>query len=523
MRLLFLSVLTVITLQLGISSCIAADEKLSHIYYDVLLFIDVDRSAVSCEGLPLTVLIKETTKIAQKNRARSWVVIETASYTNFLNYKDRMLGADTIIWDSNTEIARRLNIDNLPSILGINRTGEVLFLYQRDDVAVFLQGSESRKLRAVNFMELPGISLEQTADGALCKAYLPTINFQDSILTTLDLPRNSLSVYSTKDGKFLRRISPNEQIEQFYSRMIAPKLLQSMQKDKYPVRDFDCINPADRTGKCVLTKDMINDTNRKIGMEGISSASFSSGMTTNNSFSRRCVGYQGTALPAIFPSEVSGFSSSFLKYRPPYYYCNVTYTPAKEDNNTLSDSICLFYLCKDAPSQQGNYFLSIGALQSAYTLKNFDANTLGVLEYCAGRNEFVYLNPWNGIFCAVSLTGSIRKFTPAGLLLRAMLRDSSYRPISSKRNDSMLYFVDDVIVDSGYCYVLLQPSTPRRSTEYVVVQKYDWNGALVTETPLLLSSDSFTRAHIAGISRKELYVLAKTRGKGWQLRRFGLK
>ena len=145
------------------------------------------------------------------------------------------------------------------------------------------------------------------------------------------------------------------------------------------------------------------------------------------------------------------------------------------------------------------------------------------MDYCAQRNEFVYLNPGNGIFCTVTLQGVIRKFTPAGLLLHTMSSGISYSPLRGNNNDSCTYFVGDIIVDSSCCYLLLQQSSLGVSSEYIVIQKYDWNGQLVTETPLILENDTFTKAHIAGINRKELSLLAKTRREGWQLRRFSVK
>ncbi len=523
MRLILLSVVLFV-IQMEQNECIAGQGKQPPAYYDLLVFIDADIYSVNFREFPLPILLKEVTKFAKLNKARNSVVIETPNYQRFLNFKARMTGADTVIWDSNFRMAHQLGIRESPALVALNLTGDVLFSHQRQDFFSFLNNPNTHKIEVVNFMELPGIALDKTDSIAVCKAHLPTINYYDSILTIIDIPRNSLNSYSTVNGHLIKRATPEEHVEQFYAQTIAPHLLQSFQKSKHHITDFDCAITAERNGFSNPTLSSIPEGSNSAGIfHSDSSPKGSLNSFCYTSLSNCNKSYNSSEVRAVRPPVSTGFIPSSLKYRPPFYFCNLSYSAPNNNEQIIQDSIPTFYICKDSGAKTGSFFLTTGVLKSAYSLKNFDVNSIGKMDYCAQRNEFVYLNPGNGIFCTVTLQGVIRKFTPAGLLLHTMSSGISYSPLRGNNNDSCTYFVGDIIVDSSCCYLLLQQSSLGVSSEYIVIQKYDWNGQLVTETPLILENDTFTKAHIAGINRKELSLLAKTRREGWQLRRFSVK
>lgn len=524
MRLILLLVVLFV-IQAEQNDCIAGQEKQPSTYYDLLVFIDIDIYAVNFREFPLSILLNEVTKFAKQHNAKSRVVIETQTYQNFLHYKARMAGADSVLWDSNYRLAHLLNINELPALVALNLSGEVIFTHQRQDFFSFLNNSKTHKIGAVNFMGLQGIALDKTNSGTFCKAHLPTINFHDSILTIIDIPRNSLNSYSTTNGQLIKRTVPEEHVEQFYARMIAPCLLESFHSCKFNIADFDCGVSTERNviSPAALFSSIPEGSIRTGALHSDSSPKGSLTTLCITSLSNSGKNYSGSGIRTVYPPASWGFIPSSLKYRPPYYFCNLSYSAPSNNTEIIQDSIPTFYICKDSGSKTGSFFLTTGALKSVYSLKNFEVNSIGLMDYCAQRNEFVYLNPGNGIFCAVTLQGAIRKFTPAGLLLRTMPSKNSFSLFRRKIYDSCIYVIDDIIVDSSGCYVLLQQSSLSGSPEYIVVQRYDWSGQLITETPLILENDTFTKAHIAGINRKELSLLAKTRREGWQLRRFSVK
>ncbi len=193
MRLILSLILVIVVIQQEQATCSAAEVNDSSTFFDLMVFIDIDHYTINCRELPISILLKKMAKITKTNNAKSWIVIETDSFEKFLSYRDSLPGVDTVIWDRNAEIATKLNFNDLPAVVALNRKGEVLFSCQNQDIYLFLQLTIFRKSRMLNFMELPCIPLDKIPANMKYKTYVQPI-IQARELMALDFYHNPLSI-----------------------------------------------------------------------------------------------------------------------------------------------------------------------------------------------------------------------------------------------------------------------------------------------------------------------------------------
>ena len=483
--------------------------------YRHLLFIDID-DCLLCNQT----IVNSTIENLRSSRKGKIIGVLSANSLDDYKIYCKNLRVDSCIYDT-IGLFKKFNIKDPPVLLVTSQSGYELYrcesIKRYNSCISELLDKTSEK----NFNDIPHISLERNESSVLGNAYQPVIDFRDNTLYTVDILQNEIAGYNIFSGKRVLTILPPSKAEE----------LSAMKKSLPEVFGLDdwgisFANPKEKTVTAKLEQVSPTMVRGKLSvLLEIETRVIDSTVQSNGSVSRSShflprlihTTFQNNQYQRVNTPASDEYAASYVKYREPIIYSNLSYGFIKKGNKLPEDSISAFFISRSPTLEEGRFFLNYGRLKKEYGLTRFNTRTTGILEYNHKQKGFVYMNHWNHIFCKVLLKDTIIKFKFTGLLHCAVPENPEPRLLAS--SDSMQYFVNDILSNSRHFFVLIQPYSPQKSSSYYILQRYDWNGKLVRETPVHCNDDKVLRINLAGCTEEHLYVLVKLAKKGYILQK----
>ncbi len=487
--------------------------------YKYFLFIDVDK----CLQCNQTIINSTIEQLRSQKTGKVIAVLATNSSDDYTIYC-KQLDVDSCIYDT-LGLFKRCAIKDQPTLIVTSQSGYEL--YRCENIKRYNSGVAEilKKTSAINTKDIPQIVLEKNDNSILGKAYQPIIDFRDNTLYTVDELQNEIAGYSIATGKRLLTIKPPSKEEEIFAMKKAlPQVFGlevwgipfSKPKETTVKAKFQQVTPTMNFGTLsILLTVETKVTDTSILPDGTMSLSnHNLGRTISTTYSNNQI--QGAYIPAT-----EEYAASYLKYRDPILYSNISYGFIRKKHRIPEDSISPYFISRTPTLEQGKYFLDYGRIKKEYGLTKFNTNTLGVLEYNHKQKGFVYMNHWNHIFCKILLRDTIIKFPFSGLLHCAVPNNPKSLLIAD--TDTMRYFVNDIFSNTRNFFVLIQPYSPQKSSDYYILQRYDWDGTLEREIPVQSHDDKVLRINIAGCTEDDIYILAKFAKKGHILQKISIK
>ncbi|MCZ2132243.1 MAG: hypothetical protein LC116_03465 [Bacteroidetes bacterium] len=177
------------------------------------------------------------------------------------------------------------------------------------------------KIRALDFNDIPYISLENKERQILARAIQPIIDFRSNILYTVDELQNEIAKYSIISGKRITTIKPNEKLSNIFGNITENPLFQSIKEKNMPFATFRFVSlSANQNYICAFTSVFkgvrIDSTIMRDGT--ISKTKNYLQHTVNAVFAN-------DTLEAIYIPATREFTLTYPKYRYPLLYANCLY------------------------------------------------------------------------------------------------------------------------------------------------------------------------------------------------------
>lgn len=486
--------------------------------FTALFFIDIEH-CLACDRITISSNLVELSKLPN---TRVVALVHSLFVEDFLLYK-KSITADEIIWDS-TGIAEQFQIHTTPGFVVINKTGNIL--YQCDDLPhrkVDIH-SFAGLLKSFSYDSIPGIVLDKSENGVLGQVRSPYINFQDSTLTAIDALRNSISTYSLTTGKLIRSIEPDYKLPAYSQKALSPKEAAVLEANKAPVVTYKYIAPLKNSNGYVtissIIKSVLQDSTVEVKDKDTT-------IRTKNTIQSRSIGVVYNGSDSISDANIPvgpEFTCSYLKLRDSLYYMTIGYTKINLKKLDEIDTIYTHYVTTSPTLTNGRFFLPYSKIKSAYNLTKFNKNTIGILEYNTQKNQYIYANVWNNVFCFVTPAEEIISIKPIGsaLLTFANYEEDKNKSVKQTDSDSLVFFMNGILSNSQNFYVLIQANTKQRLSGYCIIQEYDLSGRFIREIPILIE-DKLQQIHLVSCTDNELYLLGKSLKRGWEVKSMKIK
>ncbi len=283
--------------------------------YNILVFIDID-NCVQCEQF---ILRSTFASLKQAGSGKVWAILSSESSDDCEIYKQN-ISADSIICDA-FSITERFGIKQLPACVVSNAEGVEIYRCEN----IFENQTEMSKLehkiRALDFNDIPYISLENKERQILARAIQPIIDFRSNILYTVDELQNEIAKYSIISGKRITTIKPNEKLSNIFGNITENPLFQSIKEKNMPFATFRFVSlSANQNYICAFTSVFkgvrIDSTIMRDGT--ISKTKNYLQHTVNAVFAN-------DTLEAIYIPATREFTLTYPKYRYPLLYANCLY------------------------------------------------------------------------------------------------------------------------------------------------------------------------------------------------------
>ena len=487
--------------------------------YKHFLFIDVD----NCLQCNQTIINSTIERLREQKTGKVIAVLSTNSSDDYTIYC-KQLDVDSCIYDT-LDLFKRCAIKNQPTLIVTSQSGYELYRCENINRYNSDVGEILKKISRINNKDIQQIVLEKNDNSILGKAYQPIIDFRNNTLYTVDELQNEIAGYSIVTGKRLLTIKPPSKAEELAAMKKAlPQVFGleawgipfSKPKENRVKAKFQQVTPTMDFGTLSILLSVETEVaDTSILPDGT--------MSLSNHYLGRIISttYSNNQIQGAYIPATEEYAASYLKYREPILYSNLSYGFIRKNHRIPEDSLSPFFISRIPTLEQGTYFLNYGRLKKEYGLTTFNTLTLGVLEYNQAQKGFIYMNHWNHIFCKILLRDTIIKFPFSGLLHCAV--PNNPKPLLLPHTDTMRYFVNDIFSNSRHFFVLIQPYSPQKSSDYYIFQRYNWDGTLEREIPIYSDDDKILRINIAGCTEESLYVLVKLAKKGHILQKLSVK
>jgi len=156
-----------------------------------------------------------------------------------------------------------------------------------------------------------------------------------------------------------------------------------------------------------------------------------------------------------------------------------------------------------------------------YDLKNYVGSS-GLLA--EANKKYVYLNPWNGIFCKFKYTIE-DSISIKGYLEKVKLKDQPFYPLSSILEPSEIsrYSINSLHSYKNKAIVYLQAIKGNRLTPFTVIQVYDIDKGFEKEIILNSSSNQYYYSYLLKIDEQYIYILNQNELEDWSISKIPIK
>jgi hypothetical protein len=467
-----------------------------------LLFTNYEET-YTCAKNPLVSDINYFKNNFPNSKITVYVIINDEN--DFNPYVKKQFSVDDVKPDLNANIAKRYGLSKFPAMLMLNHHSDIL---HRNDNVTKEKKKSPKKIYSSYGLDFPEeiVAFETDAYNQIVTPKTDCILLNDSILTLLDMMKNTLSKYSVNDGKLISQNSPDDSIINYTlskftdddqlrikkSDLNISEYHSFVQNNNESLIIYNNILDAEKGSACSIARESIKAyyrENNNITIE-------------DNTNTIESIQFPKVSLKGTFFSNIL-FSSKFVLNDKPDYSAFL-----------ISDKIN-FSNCKG--------ILTVDEIIKYYEPYPKDSyiNSFPCLDYIDNDSTFVYLDPWNSFFFTYHLNNGFQtKIEPYGLLRTIFSQTEKYG--EGKRlgtyNDGFSYYLNNMIVLNENIYVLIIALDEKNHKNYFVIQKYDKFGEFIRENVISSESDIIKRVDFArSKDDKNLYLLLNTKEKRWRL------
>ena len=505
-------ILWIFLLLTSIAFCKDLDSNTKHLP-SFSLFIEPPGCA-GCTTLPINNIINNIEKKFPDATLQIYVKIPDSSLITSAIYK--CIKAKNINYIIDEPIIKKLNLKSYPTLIMFNFHNDEIYRYERANIDSFSIQKLKKLLSNQIINETNAVSIKYP----IVKPQVQSFFIKDNKMSYVDIMQNEIGVIDLKTGDSIKTISPDSTLIKSVLKNLEEKDLEWLSGSLFPIIKYKSAIPLGNDEficKAYLVTGFKSDTVTRI----INSLEQKSG--------RRVMQTKAVNL-TVKGDTTYRIDSTKSKYNvnEPYrlksnkYLCHISLPSKASKENDILDTTYLLAESYNPLLIDVNPFLSLGLIKKVY---NWDSvryiYSIGLVDYNNISDEYYYMNPWLKVFLSYNKKNNIaKKIKPKGLL--AFLFEISADFFESNN-------ITTGALEDFYLYgwglaneainILIVPHNNDKSSEYFVIQKYDYKCNFISEDYYSYKDNDkiFRVDFISDYDNNNSYLLIQSKKRHWQL------
>ena len=424
-----------------------------------------------------------------------YLVTKTKKSKEFEYFK-KMHSIKNIINDTSDIYSKYIENQNLPAFFILNEENKLIYFKEnvKENLVNPLDVTNNFKTINIDSFEF---NLFVNNEVNLYKPVPPLLTRNKDKFMALDKLDMIIKEYDIKTGKLLRTIDVDstlayilikDSLEYYKSQYFEE---QYKTKFRYANYDFD----DDIIVTAIVTKGLSDDlSSRKIQKEHITLK-----YDKDNNFKIIPL------IDSLFITDISILQDEIL--------CLVSYNKARYDE-LISGNYHMVVSLDPTNYSLTNHFLKYRDVFKYYQLNDY-VHSLGLIAGL-NSNEYLYLNPWNGIFCkfgdkvldSIKIQGYLE-------MIKSASSSSLKKPYSKLGLD---YRIMSVSTFNNKAVVFLNAYDSSNVITFSVLQVYDIENGLEKEIILNFSSSAkYFRSYLLNVENDFVYIMSQDGIENWKI------
>lgn len=479
--------------------------------FNYYIFYDYNQ----CTGCYDDLLASYITQFKKLGMSGNFSIIINTKKKKELVLFAKKIDFNNIINDTLNQFSKIIENKKLPMLTVVNSEG--IICYEHEDIKSYPVNlySITKRFKTLDFDRFDSYKLNDSTF-QLFRPSPPKVDKSMNNFITLDYFDNSIKEINIQTGKINRQIIPDLEYDKFFLKdtMNNYELLATFDKPltKFYTPNYDNHNNIlTYTG---IVRGFKRDTvrvNNPIDSMQYHFSPINEGNTLSFTDNHKFDIVDLNDSIYIFGLEkTTGALIATIKYLYPISFDELKngdfYLIAKYDSSNLALK---------------NYYLKYKDVINYYNLKNYVGSS-GLLAET--NKKYVYLNPWNGIFCKFneSIEDSIHIM---GYLEKVKLKDQPVYTFSSILEPSEItrYSINSLHSYKNKAIVYLQAIKGNRLTPFTVIQVYDIDKGLEKEIILNSTSNQYYFSYLLKIDEQNIYILNQNDSEDWTISKIPIK
>lgn len=415
-----------------------------------------------------------------------------------------------IIPDVGGNLNKFLGIDKNPGLCVINHYGDILFKVDNLKDTSKLKSVFQGLTKPITYVQKKGLLLDQNAENEIGRpGDSPFLSFKDNTLKLVDHLKNSISSYSLIDGKLITEIYPIDSLKLcFLGHSINQKLIDL--QDRVVFAEYKSIVPNIQTDSMYLLTKVLEAI--IINKDNVNISSLIMRDVIAQYHNDKLI-----SIDSLLPEE---YSFSHVKKSNDIYFANTFYVKRIDMDIIKNDTIYTFAISDNPNLRNYQFKLPYNQLLEKYKFESFNFYTVGLIEYIAKNNSFLYVNPWNNIFLLLDSNDNIKKLEPKGILNQCFESHSNFFDSFTEnyKEPQNQFFLNAAESIGDRIYILIKPYIENSYSNYYIIQVYSINGKFIKEQIFDYQNDKIYRIWFVENDENKLFVLIKTKSRRWELK-----
>ena len=479
--------------------------------FSYFIFYDYNQ----CTGCYDDVLASYITQFKKLGLSDNFSIIINTKKKKELVLFAKKIDFNNIINDTLNQFSKIIENKKLPMLVVVNTEGSIC--YEHEDIKSNPVNTQSiaKRFKTLDFDKFDSYKLDDSTF-QLFRPSPPKVDNSKNNFITLDYFDNSIKEINIQTGKINRKIISDLEYDKFFLKdtMNNYELLATFDKPltKFYTPNYDNHNNIlTYTG---IVRGFKRDTvrvNNPIDSMQYHFSPINEGNTLSFTDNHKFDIVDLNDSIYIFGLEkTTGALIATIKYLYP-----ISFDELKNGD---------FYLIAkfDSPNLDlKKYYLKYKDIINYYDLKNYVASSgLASVVY----NKYIYLNPWNGIFCifkdAIEDSISIK-----GYLEKVKLKDQPVYPLRSilEKSEISRYSINSLHSYKNKAIVYLQAIKGNRLTPFTVIQVYDIDKDLEKEIILNSTINQYYYSYLLKIDEQYIYILNQNESEDWTISKIPVK
>lgn len=455
------------------------------------LYFDFSK-CTGCDFSFLQSYISNFKKLGLENNFN--LVTKTKKFKEFEYFK-KMHKIQNIINDTSDIYSKYIENQNLPAFFVLNEENKLIYFKENVKENLVNPLEVTRNFKTINVDSFEYYKFVNN-EVNLFKPVPPLLNRNKDKFLFLDKLDMLIKEYDIKTGKLLRAIDVDSSLAYLFIKdsmdYYKSELFDNQIKTKFLYANYDM------NDNIIVTANAFNGFSDDLPTKKIRNKQITISFDKNNN-------YKFIPLnDSLYITEILNVQDRMLSL--------VSYRKSRFDD--LSSGNYSMVVSLDPTNYNiTNHYLNYRDVLKYYGL-NYYINSIGLI---AGLNsqEYLYLNPWNGIFCIFSdkVLDSI-KIQGYLEMIKSSSTSSLKKPVSKLGFDYRIMSVSSI---NSKAIVFLNAYDASNLITFSVLQVYDSELGIEKEIILNSSSAKYFRSYLLNVENDLIYLLNQDEEENWRI------